>query len=91
MEEVTHPGDTVIIGDSRDIITGYSECDPLSEVTLYQCRYIYPGNIFPIDYYLLAARHPVEDGGGNYLFLDGHVMPISREYANENPELFEKK
>lgn len=82
MSQVEKPSSTVIIGDSKDAEDSYQA---------YQNQYLYESemaggvNIRP-------HRH---SGGGNYLFLDGHIEWITPEQMNErvkSPErIFKKK
>lgn len=57
LEDVSHPADTIIAGDSKDIVEGQRDADAFENRYLYRNR-------------LHASRH---NGGGNYLFVDGHV------------------
>lgn len=70
MSQVERPGSTVIIGDSKDADDTFQA---------YQNQYLYESemaggvNIRP-------KRH---SGGGNYLFLDGHIEWMTPKQVNE--------
>lgn len=65
LAEVTHPSQTVIVGDSVDV-----DVDPTSAGN-FRYRYLYPQSG------LRARRH---GGKGNYLMLDGHVEALAPSY-----------
>lgn len=65
IRQISRPSETIVIGDSRDII------DRNSPPAQSEHRYLYSQSA-P----MLAARH---SGKGFYLLLDGHVMAASPE------------
>lgn len=65
IRQISRPSETIVIGDSRDII------DRNSPPAQSEHRYLYSQSA-P----MLAARH---SGKGFYLLLDGHVMSASPE------------
>lgn len=79
--DVSRPSHTIIIGDSKDQDVNSSSASH------HQHRYLYtselPSSISP----LFARRHK---GGGNYLFVDGHVEGFRPEQLAENHKLFLK-
>lgn len=79
--DVTRPSHTIILGDSKDQHVNSSSASH------YQHRYLYtselPATISP----LFARRHK---GGGNYLFLDGHVEGLTPEQLAEDHKVFLK-
>lgn len=68
MSQVEKPGATIIIGDSKD-------AEDSSQA--YQNQYLYEGDPNP------GTRPRRHSGGGNYLFLDGHIEWITPEKLNE--------
>lgn len=77
MPQISAPSRTIILGDSKD-----AEIRPERD---YEHRYIYTERTQSAYW---AARH---QGGGNYLFCDGHVERLTPENLKEMaPEIFQR-
>lgn len=77
LSDVPEPEATVIIGDSKDL--------DVAPEKAWEHRYIYRASGF---WYTHAKRH---QGGGNYLFVDGHVEWFTPENLRAQlPYLFDR-
>ncbi len=89
IDQIEEPTKTVPLGESRDIYTTlYPELKGSDEggSNYWQSWYIYTNtdpnspqgypNLYQNQIYLVAARHL---GGGNYIFLDGHIEWFKRD------------
>ncbi len=95
IDQIEEPAKTVPIGESRDIQTvlypDLKGSDEEGGDNYYQSWYLYTNtdpnspdgypNPWQNQIYLVAARHI---GGGNYIFLDGHIEWLERNDMWEN-------